>query len=99
MTPNTMHREGSGFALESPVSAAQSLLDMLSQSHGGVVKVFPAVSGTWADASVSKLRTQGAFLVDTSRRAGRTETCGHDPGAAVPSGVSPRRASASARCC
>ncbi len=73
MTPNTMYREGSNFALESPIAAGQSLLDMLSQSHGGVVKVFPAVSGTWPDASVAGLRTQGAFLVDASRSAGRTD--------------------------
>ncbi|MGP3979803.1 glycosyl hydrolase family 95 catalytic domain-containing protein [Streptomyces sp. KR80] len=73
MTPNTMYREGGGFALESPISAAQSLLDMLTQSHGGVVKVFPAVSRTWEDASVFRLRTQGAFLVDASRSSGRTD--------------------------
>ncbi|WJV50432.1 glycosyl hydrolase family 95 catalytic domain-containing protein [Streptomyces flavofungini] len=73
MTPNTMYREGSNFALESPISAGQSLLDMLTQSHGGVLKVFPAVSRTWADASLQRVRTQGAFLVDASRRGGRTE--------------------------
>ncbi|MEI5100792.1 hypothetical protein RB200_22520 [Streptomyces sp. PmtG] len=73
LTPNTMYREGSNFALESPVSAGQSLLDMLTQSHGGVVQVFPAVSETWRDASLQGVRTQGAFLVDASRRGGRTE--------------------------
>ncbi|MFF4829773.1 glycoside hydrolase family 95-like protein [Streptomyces sp. NPDC001312] len=73
MTPNTMYREGSNFALESPISAAQSLLDMLTQSHGGVVKVFPALSRTWEDASISQLRTQGAFTVDASRSSGRTD--------------------------
>ncbi|QIB47332.1 glycosyl hydrolase family 95 catalytic domain-containing protein [Streptomyces aureoverticillatus] len=73
MTPNTMYREGSNFALESSISAGQSLLDMLTQSHGGVVRVFPAVSGTWRDASLQRVRTQGAFLVDASRRGGRTE--------------------------
>ncbi|QDQ15330.1 glycosyl hydrolase family 95 catalytic domain-containing protein [Streptomyces spectabilis] len=73
LTPNTMYREGSNFALESPVAAARSLLDMLTQSHGGVVKVFPAVSDAWRDASLQQVRAQGAFLVDASRRAGRTE--------------------------
>jgi hypothetical protein len=38
-----------------------------------VVKVFPAVSALWPDVSVAGLRTQGAFLVDASRRDGRTE--------------------------
>ncbi|MGA4843484.1 glycosyl hydrolase family 95 catalytic domain-containing protein [Streptomyces sp. G45] len=73
LTPNTMYREGANFALESPIAAAQSLLDMLTQSHGGVVQVFPAVPGAWRDASLQQVRTQGAFLVDASRRDGRTE--------------------------
>ncbi len=73
LTPNTMYREGSNFAIESPLSAAQSVLDMLVQSHGRVVRVFPSVSETWRDASIAGLRTEGAFVVDASRRAGRTE--------------------------
>ena len=72
LTANTMYREGSNFAIESPLAAAQSLLDMVLQS-GRIVDVFPSVSTTWADASFSQLHTQGAFLVDASRRAGRTE--------------------------
>jgi alpha-L-fucosidase 2 len=73
LTPNTMYREGSNLAIESPLAAAQSVLDMVIQSHGGVVKVFPAVSSIWADASVEGLRAQGAFVLDASRRDGRTE--------------------------
>jgi alpha-L-fucosidase 2 len=73
LTPNTMYREGSNLAIESPLAAAQSVLDMVIQSHGGVVKVFPAVSSTWAEASVEGLRAQGAFVLDASRRDGRTE--------------------------
>jgi alpha-L-fucosidase 2 len=73
LTQNTMYREGSNFAVESPLAAAQSVLDMLVQSHNGVVKVFPSVSTRWPDASIAGLRTQGAFLVDASRRDGHTE--------------------------
>jgi alpha-L-fucosidase 2 len=73
LTPNTMYREGANLAIESPFTAAQSILDILLQSHGGVVKVFPAVSTTWRDASIADLRTQGAFVVDAERRAGRTD--------------------------
>lgn len=72
ITPNTMYREGSNFAIESPFAAAQSMLDMLVDSHGGTVRVFPAMPSGWADASVERLRTQGAFLVDASRAGGRT---------------------------
>jgi len=73
LTPNTMYREGSNFAIESPLAAAQSVLDMLVQSTDGVVKVFPSVSATWPDASIAGLRTQGAFVVDASRSGGRTD--------------------------
>jgi hypothetical protein len=73
LTENTMYREGSNFAIESPLAAAQSVLDMLVQSGTGAVKVFPAVPAAWPDASVAGLRTHGAFLVDASRRNGRTE--------------------------
>jgi alpha-L-fucosidase 2 len=73
LTPNTMYREGSNFAIESPLAAAQSVLDMLVQSHGPVVKVFPAVSNRWPDASIAGLRAQGAFVVDASRSGGRTD--------------------------
>ncbi|MEV0260182.1 glycoside hydrolase family 95-like protein [Streptomyces sp. NPDC050617] len=72
LLPNTMYREGKNFALETPLTAAQSLLDMAVQSHGGVVKVFPSVSERWADASFASLRAQGAFLVDADRSRGRT---------------------------
>jgi len=73
LLPNTMYREGGAFAIESPLAAAQSVLDMLVQSSGGVVKVFPAVSQTWQEASIDSLRTEGAFLVDASRSGGRTD--------------------------
>ncbi|AXE77433.1 glycosyl hydrolase family 95 catalytic domain-containing protein [Streptomyces atratus] len=72
MTVNTMYREGKNLALESPLSAAQSMLDMVVQGHEGVVKVFPSVSDRWADASIASLRTQGAFLVDADRSGGAT---------------------------
>ncbi|WP_338145636.1 glycosyl hydrolase family 95 catalytic domain-containing protein [Streptomyces scabichelini] len=72
MTPNTMYVEGGNLAIESPLSAAQSVLDTAVQSHGGVVRVFPSMSRRWPDASVQGLRTQGAFLVDADRSGGRT---------------------------
>jgi alpha-L-fucosidase 2 len=81
---NTMYREGSNFAIESPLAGAQSILDMLVGSHGGVVKVFPAVSATWPDASIANLRTQGAFVLDASRAAGRTEWIRIHSGAGEP---------------
>ena len=35
LLPNTMYREGGAFAIESPLAAAQSVLDMVVQGSGG----------------------------------------------------------------
>jgi hypothetical protein len=70
--PNTMYKE-SGPVIETPLSAAQSLHDMLCQSWGGVVRVFPAVPSTWPDLTVHDFRTQGAFLLSAVRHSGATQ--------------------------
>jgi alpha-L-fucosidase 2 len=71
--PNTMYKEGSSPVMETPLSGAQSLHDMLVQSHGGTIRVFPAVPEAWDDAVIHELRTEGAFLVSAARRGGRTQ--------------------------
>src|SRR6266498_955475 len=70
--PNTMYKE-SGPVIETPLSGAQTLHDMLCQSWGGVVRVFPAVPATWPDVTVHNFRTQGAFLLSAARRGGATQ--------------------------
>ncbi len=70
--PNTMYME-SGPVIETPLSAAQSLHDMLIQSWGGKIRVFPALPVVWKDVTIHNLRTEGAFLVSAVRRDGRTE--------------------------
>ncbi|WP_399015698.1 glycosyl hydrolase family 95 catalytic domain-containing protein [Streptomyces sp. FIT100] len=69
--PNTMYEE-SGPVIETPLSAAQSLHDMVCQSWGGVIRVLPAIPAAWQDVTVHDFRTQGAFLLSASRRGGRT---------------------------
>jgi hypothetical protein len=69
--PNTLYKE-SGPVIETPLSAAQSLHDMLCQSWGGVVRIFPAVPSTWQDVMLHDFRTQGAFLLSASREGGIT---------------------------
>jgi len=66
---NTHYTEA-GPVIETPLSASQSLHDMLCQSWGGVVRVFPAVPSTWRDATLHDFRTQGAFLVSAVRKDG-----------------------------
>ncbi|MBO1337974.1 glycoside hydrolase family 95-like protein [Streptomyces sp. VRA16 Mangrove soil] len=68
---NTMYKE-SGPVIETPLSAAQSLHDMVCQSWGGVVRVFPALPAAWADLAVHDFRTQGAFLLSAVRENGAT---------------------------
>ncbi|MFI9169321.1 glycosyl hydrolase family 95 catalytic domain-containing protein [Streptomyces lincolnensis] len=69
--PNTMYQE-SGPVIETPLSAAQSLHDMVCQSWGGVIRVFPALPAAWADLVVHDFRTQGAFLLGARRQGGTT---------------------------
>ncbi|QKW10276.1 Tat pathway signal sequence domain protein [Streptomyces sp. NA04227] len=69
--PNTMYRE-SGPVIETPLSAAQSIHDMICQSWAGTLHLFPAVPDAWGDISVHNFRTQGAFLVSAAREKGVT---------------------------
>ena len=70
--PSTMYLE-SGPVIETPLSAAQSLHDMLLQSWGEEIRVFPAVPSSWKDAVIHNMRTEGAFLVTAVRRDGKTQ--------------------------
>ncbi|MCP3801706.1 Tat pathway signal sequence domain protein [Allokutzneria sp. A3M-2-11 16] len=75
VTENTMYREGSP-VVETPLSASQSILDMLCQSWGGVIRVFPAIPEAWQDVAVENFLTQGAFLVSAVRKQGHTHWVG-----------------------
>lgn len=69
--PNTFYKEGSP-VIETPPAGARSIEDMLIQSWGDRIRVFPAVAKKWQDVSFSDLRTEGAFLVSAERRDGKT---------------------------
>ncbi len=80
--PNSFHANGdqskSGkskmtyrpFTLEGNFAFAAGVQEMLLQSHGGTVRVFPAVPAGWRDVSFDALRAEGAFLVSAVRRDG-----------------------------
>lgn len=70
--PNTLYVEA-GPCIETPLSAAASLNDMLLSSWGDRIRVFPGVPTTWKDISFHNLRTQGAFLVSAVRKNGATQ--------------------------
>ncbi|WP_316790808.1 glycosyl hydrolase family 95 catalytic domain-containing protein [Pedobacter frigoris] len=69
--PNTLYRE-SGSVIETPLAAATSIQEMLLQSWGGKIRVFPAIPSKWQDVSFDKLRAEGAFLVSAKRIQGKT---------------------------
>ncbi|HEY3379477.1 MAG TPA: alpha-L-fucosidase [Armatimonadota bacterium] len=72
--PSTLYVEADCFpCLETPLSAAQVLHEMLLQSWGGVLRIFPAVPTTWEQASFYHLRAEGAFLVSAVRTQGKTQ--------------------------
>lgn len=70
--PNTMYKEA-GPVIETPFAGAEAIHDMLLQSWGGKIRVFPAVPGEWQDVSFENLRTEGAFLISAVRRDGETQ--------------------------
>jgi hypothetical protein len=69
--PNTMYAE-SGQNIESPLAAAQAIQDMLLQSWGGILRVFPALPAAWKSTVIHDLRAEGAFLVSARRDDGVT---------------------------
>ncbi|MBI2061388.1 MAG: hypothetical protein HYT87_16745 [Nitrospirae bacterium] len=70
-SPTTMYVE-SAPVIETPLSAAESIHDMLLQSHNGILRVLPAVPRAWPDVAFHDLLAEGAFLVSATRREGRT---------------------------
>jgi len=67
--PNTLYAE-SGPVIETPLSGAAALHDMLLTSWGGKIRVLPGVPEAWRDVSFRDLRTEGAFLVSAVRKEG-----------------------------
>jgi len=60
------------FTLEGNFLAMEAVHDMLLQSWGGRVRVFPAVSDKWPDVSFDDLRAEGGFRLSAVRKGGRT---------------------------
>ncbi|WP_405575618.1 glycosyl hydrolase family 95 catalytic domain-containing protein [Winogradskyella sp. Asnod2-B02-A] len=74
ISSTTMYSEGKiNPVIESPLSFATSLHDMMLQSWGGKIRVFPASPRKWKDVAFHDLRTQGAFLVSAKKVEGVTE--------------------------
>jgi hypothetical protein len=84
--PNSFHANGdqskSGkssftyrpFTLEANFAFAAGIQEMLLQSQGGVIRIFPAIPASWKDAAFTRLRAEGAFLVSASLKGGRLDS-------------------------
>ena len=82
ITPSTLHVNGdyrqfgysqftySPMTLEAGFASAAAIMEMLLQSWRGIIRVFPAMPDTWADASFAGLRAEEAFLVSAARQNG-----------------------------
>ncbi|WP_302119444.1 glycosyl hydrolase family 95 catalytic domain-containing protein [Allorhodopirellula heiligendammensis] len=72
--PNTLYSEaGSLPVMETPLHGATAIQDMVLQSWGGRIRVFPAVPQKWGDVQFDRLRAEGAFLVSAKRESGKTQ--------------------------
>ncbi len=75
MGASTMYFEGGEAALpvmETPLHGAAAIQEMLFQSWGGRIRIFPAVPDAWRNISFHDLRAEGAFLASAARRDGAT---------------------------
>ncbi len=80
---NSMHVNGDSFnlsfskfnyepmTLEGGFCAVAAILEMLLQSHSGLIRVFPAVPSSWDDIRFDNLRAEGAFIVSAMRSKGK----------------------------
>ncbi|MFA7228995.1 MAG: glycoside hydrolase family 95-like protein [Melioribacteraceae bacterium] len=54
------------FTLEGNFAFASGILEMLLQSHNGIIRIFPAIP--WPNASFRNLRSEGAFLISAEKK-------------------------------
>lgn len=71
LKPNTLYAEA-GPVIETPLSGGQAIVEMLLQSWGNQIRVFPALPSTWGNVVFDNLRTEGAFLISAERKNGKT---------------------------
>jgi alpha-L-fucosidase 2 len=70
MHASTLYSEGHEPCFESPVGIASSIQELLLQSWGGRLRVFPGVPSTWANASFSGFAAEGGLRVSAVRTGG-----------------------------
>ncbi|WP_194916763.1 glycosyl hydrolase family 95 catalytic domain-containing protein [Catenulispora rubra] len=62
------------FQLDGNYGLMAAVVEMLVQSHGGVIRVLPALPQEWPDGAVRGVRCRGGLAVDVVWRGGRLST-------------------------
>jgi hypothetical protein len=70
---NTFYSEIGLPVMETPLHGATAMQEMLLQSWGGCLRIFPAVPSDWPEVQIHQLRGEGAFLVSARREKGSTQ--------------------------
>lgn len=70
LKPNTFYSEIKLPVMETPLHGATAIQEMLLQSWGGRLRVFPAVAKSWPNVQFARLRGEGGFLVSGKRENG-----------------------------
>lgn len=69
--PNTFHAEGRNPCSETYGGLCRMLLDMLIQSWGDKIRIFPGVPDSWKDVVFHNLRAEGGFEVSAKKENGK----------------------------
>ncbi len=82
LMPNSLHVNGDyrhfghsffhyqPMTLEGGFAAASAIMEMLMQSWGGTIRLFPTVPDAWSEAFFEDLRAEGGFLVSAQMLGG-----------------------------
>lgn len=73
LSANFTHSESKNPCSETYGGLSRMLQDMLIQSWGDKIRIFPGVSRQWKEAVFHQLRAEGGFLVSAGRKNGVTD--------------------------